>query len=270
MPELPEVETTRRGISPHILNRRITDITVRNPQLRWPVAPELGGLTGQAIQAVGRRGKYLLLTVSNGTLLVHLGMSGSLRICEPQAAMRPHDHIRLAFEHGIELRFHDPRRFGSWLWGGAQPLAHPLLCDLGPEPLSAAFTAEHLHAAARGRRVPIKSLLMDAKVVVGVGNIYANEALFAAGIDPRRPAAQTHYAELQQLCEAIRQILAKAIAQGGTTLRDFLREDGNPGYFRQQLNVYDRTGQQCRRCGAAIHSLRLAQRSTFFCPHCQH
>ena len=269
MPELPEVETTCRGIRPHLAGRRITRVDIRETRLRWPVAPEIGGLAGQRVDSVGRRAKYILLEFSTGTAIVHLGMSGSLRLCGPESAWRRHDHLALALDSGLELRFHDPRRFGCWLWTGGSAPQHALLRGLGPEPLGGAFDGGHLAAACSGRKASIKQTIMDASVVVGVGNIYACEALHAAGIDPRRAAGRVGRARLDRLADSIREVLARSIEQGGTTLRDFLREDGSPGYFRQQLQVYGRTGQPCRACATPVRRVLQGQRSTFFCPRCQ-
>ncbi len=269
MPELPEVETTCRGVRPHLEGRRIAAVLVRERRLRWPVPPEIDGLAGQRVEAVRRRAKYILLHCGRGCAIVHLGMSGSLRLCRPEAPWRPHDHLALVMESGIQLRFHDPRRFGCWLWTAADPLAHPLLRGLGPEPLGDAFTAAHLARCCRGRAAAVKPVIMDARVVVGVGNIYACEALFAAGIDPSRPAGRISRRRLARLVDAIRAVLRRSIGMGGTTLRDFLDERGRPGYFRRQLQVYDRAGQPCRRCGTLIRRVRLGQRSTYYCPRCQ-
>lgn len=269
MPELPEVETTCRGIRPHLTGRKILGAEVRERRLRWPVATEIDALAGQRIQAVERRAKYILLRFADGTAIVHLGMSGSLRLCDWSTAWRKHDHLALLLEGGLQLRFHDPRRFGCWLWTDANPLDHELLHGLGPEPLGGDFNEAHLAAACAGRKAAIKQTIMDARVVVGVGNIYACEALFTARIDPRRAAGRISSGRLGRLAEAIRTVLARSIEQGGTTLRDFLREDGSPGYFRQQLQVYDREGQPCRQCCAPVRRIVIGQRSTYFCPRCQ-
>jgi formamidopyrimidine-DNA glycosylase len=271
MPELPEVETTRRGIAPHVLGQTVTDLVVREPRLRWPVPAELPEkLRGRTIRAVERRGKYLLLhTATTGTLLIHLGMSGSLRVTDPALPPKKHDHLDLVLASGLALRFHDPRRFGCWLWTEDDPCAHPLLAELGPEPLEAGFGGAHLHGRSRGRSVAVKAFIMDSHVVVGVGNIYANEALFRAGIAPHRPAGRVSADRYEKLADAIRAVLAASIEQGGTTLRDFVNEAGNPGYFRQTLQVYDRAGEPCLRCGAAIKRVRLGQRATYWCPRCQ-
>ena len=269
MPELPEVETTRRGIEPHLLGRRVTGLVVREPRLRWPVPAALSKeLPGAPIEAIERRGKYLLFATPRGTLIVHLGMSGSLRVLDANTPPLRHDHLDLLFESRC-LRYHDPRRFGAVLWTREPPAEHPLLRDLGPEPLSGAFDGEWLHRRSRGRSTPVKSLIMDAGVVVGVGNIYANEALFMAGVHPFRRCDRVALERYRLLAEAIREVLSNAIAVGGTTLRDFVREDGRPGYFRQQLQVYGRQGEPCRRCGAPLRQRRLAQRSTFYCAGCQ-
>jgi len=229
----------------------------------------IDGMTGQRVLRVERRAKYLLIRCERGSAIVHLGMSGSLRLCASDVAWRPHDHLALNMEGGLQLRYHDPRRFGCWLWTDDEPLQHPLLKDLGPEPLGAEFTGGHLAGRCQGRKASIKQTIMDGQVVVGVGNIYACEALFAAGIDPRKAAGRVGRAKLERLVDAIRAVLVRSIEQGGTTLRDFLREDGSPGYFRQQLQVYDRAGEPCRACGGPIKRITLGQRSTFFCPYCQ-
>lgn len=270
MPELPEVETTRRGIMPHITGRQITAIHVRQQQLRWPVPSQITTLLpGTTVDSVRRRGKYLLLQTSNGTLLLHLGMSGSLRMVEQGIAFGRHDHVDLCFSHGWILRFTDPRRFGSVLWTGSDPLLHPLLNRLGPEPLSDAFDAAYLHGRSRGRKTPVKHLIMDSHVVPGVGNIYANEALFQAGIDPRRQAGRISLARYVLLVDRIRAVLQQAIDKGGTTLRDFTGSDGRPGYFSQSLAVYGRAGQPCTRCGSELREVRMSGRSTVLCRQCQ-
>jgi formamidopyrimidine-DNA glycosylase len=270
MPELPEVETTRRGIEPHVLNRTVRGVTVRQRRLRWPVPETLErALTGQTIKAVTRRGKYLLLHADTGCVLLHLGMSGSLRLLAPDAPWKKHDHAAIELDSGMSLRLHDPRRFGALLWLTDPPEQHPLLASLGPEPLGNAFNGPYLHTLSRGRRVAVKQFIMDGRIVVGVGNIYANEALFLAGIDPRRAAGRIGPERYERLVAAIRQVLSAAIVQGGTTLRDFANSVGEPGYFRQQLAVYERAGQPCRNCGTPIIGLRLGQRSSYYCPRCQ-
>ncbi len=270
MPELPEVETTRRGIAPHVCGRRIDGLIVRQRRLRWPVPADLGQhLEGRRIDAVGRRGKYLLLSLGTGTLIIHLGMSGSLRILRRPDPPGPHDHIDLLLEDETRLRFTDPRRFGAWLWSAGTAAQHPLLATLGPEPLETGFNAGHLHALARRRRSAVKSFIMNSRVVVGVGNIYANEALFRAGIHPARAAGRISLARYERLVEAIKTVLREAIDQGGTTLRDFVDGEGRPGYFRHNLQVYQRGAQDCPRCGAVIRESRIGQRSSYFCARCQ-
>lgn len=270
MPELPEVETTRRGIAPHVEGHQITALVVRNPNLRWPVPAEMDAqLRGQRLQTIRRRGKYLLFDTSQGSALLHLGMSGSLRIVQRQEPPMAHDHVDICFEHGRCLRLRDPRRFGALLWAGKRPETHKLLHHLGPEPLSADFDIEHLAAACAGRRQAIKTLIMDSKVVVGVGNIYASESLFLAGIHPKRAANRISRQRLALLVEAIKIVLERAIVSGGTTLRDFVDGEGQPGYFQQELNVYGRTGRPCRQCGTPIRQITLGQRSTYYCPACQ-
>lgn len=269
MPELPEVETTRRGIAPHLLGRRIVACNIRDARLRWPVAPELAHtLPGQTIHAVTRRGKYLLLTLDRGELILHLGMSGSLRIVRSDTPPTKFDHVELALASGDCLRLRDPRRFGAFIWTSAAAL-HPLIKDLGPEPLSDAFTGAYLHARARGRSRSIKEFIMDARIVVGVGNIYANEALFEAGIDPARAAGHIATARYGRLANAIGATLTRAIAAGGTTLRDFYGADGAAGYFSHELQVYGRAGAPCPRCARALRQRVIGARSTFFCTACQ-
>jgi formamidopyrimidine-DNA glycosylase len=270
VPELPEVETTRAGIEPYLAGKHIQSVTVRQRALRWPVPDELETiLRGARVQRLWRRGKYLLFDTPRGHLLVHLGMSGSLRITNASEAPRKHDHIDIHLAGGRSLRFHDPRRFGCFLWIEGEPEKHPLLAELGPEPLSADFDAAYLFARSRGRRAPIKQFIMDSQVVVGVGNIYANEALFAAGIAPKRQAGSISAARYAALVESIKQVLSEAIAVGGTTLRDFVGGDGKPGYFQQALRVYGRGGEACHVCGTALKEIRLGQRSTVYCPRCQ-
>ncbi len=270
MPELPEVETTRRGIEPHILDQQVDAVVIRHPRLRWPVPTDLPEqLMGKTLRQVGRRGKYLLLQFDHGCLILHLGMSGSLRILPVSSPPQKHDHFDLVFGHQL-LRLHDPRRFGAVLWTSGPALQHPLLNALGPEPLSADFTADHLYQCSRQRRIAVKTFIMDAKVVVGVGNIYANEALFASGIHPKRSCGRISHQRYQRLTQHIKAILQQAIAQGGTTLNDFTQADGNPGYFAQELQIYGREGQPCRKCGQAIRNRLIAQRSSYYCSRCQH
>jgi formamidopyrimidine-DNA glycosylase len=270
MPELPEVETTRRGVAPAVVGRQIREVIVREPRLRWRVPPELPrAAAGQRVLAVRRRAKYLLFDLERGALILHLGMSGSLRVASAEAPTRLHDHVDIVLDSGMQLRFNDPRRFGSLLWTQEDPLAHPLLAALAPEPLSAAFNGEYLARVARGRSAPIKQLVMNSRIVVGVGNIYASEALFRAGIRPRRAAGRLKRVELDALARQIKAVLKDAIRAGGTTLRDYINAQGAPGYFRQKLYVYERAGEACRRCATPIRSLVQGQRSTYFCPTCQ-
>jgi formamidopyrimidine-DNA glycosylase len=271
MPELPEVETTRCGIEPHLIGHTITTAIVRNRNLRWPIPRDLARqVRQQVIEGIERRGKYLLVRLSTGSLILHLGMSGSLRILDCSTPPDKHDHVDLVLENGQCLRLRDPRRFGALLFTRREPLHHKLLRGLGPEPLGQAFDGRYLFNTARGRKIAVKSFLMDSKVVVGIGNIYANEALFLAGIHPKRAAGRISLERYQQLAAAIRQVLRAAIRAGGTTLRDFTAENGRPGYFSQKLKVYGRTGEPCPVCGTLIRHLILGQRSTYYCPHCQH
>ncbi|MFO8025118.1 bifunctional DNA-formamidopyrimidine glycosylase/DNA-(apurinic or apyrimidinic site) lyase [Thiohalophilus sp.] len=270
MPELPEVETTRRGIAPHLQGRQVREVIVRQRQLRWPIPRNLNALLqGQTIQHIDRRGKYLLLGMDTGTLILHLGMSGSLRILPATTPPEKHDHLDIVLDNEQCLRLRDPRRFGAVLWSREDPLQHKLLKTLGPEPLSEAFTGDYLWQRSRGRKLAIKSFVMDSKIVTGVGNIYANEALFLAGIHPQRAAGRISRERYQQLVEAIKQVLAAAIRQGGTTLRDFTASDGNPGYFRQQLQVYEREHEPCHQCGQALRQRIIGQRSSYYCSRCQ-
>ena len=269
MPELPEVETVRLGLSPHLRGRRILGARLRETRLRWPVDADLAArLRDRTIVELSRRGKYLLLRLDRGWLICHLGMSGSLRLVDADAAPEKHDHIDLLLEHGLALRYCDPRRFGAMLWS-ADALAHPLLAHLGIEPLGDDFDGARLYALCRGRTISIKTLLMDARVLVGVGNIYANESLFHAGIDPRLAAGRLTRPRCARLADAIRDTLTRAIAAGGSTLRDFVDGAGRPGYFQQTYFVYGRTGQPCLNCGAPIRHATQNARSTFFCPRCQ-
>ncbi len=270
MPELPEVETTRRGIAPAIEGHRIGALVLRSRRLRWPVPRQLPArLAGAQIQALRRRAKYLLLDTDRGTALIHLGMSGSLRLIFGEEAPKKHEHFDIVIENGPILRFHDPRRFGSLLWAGARPERHPLLRALGPEPLGSEFDGDYLYAVSRGRRVSIKPFLMNGRIVVGVGNIYASEALFRAGIHPRRPAGRISRLRLTALATATREVLQASLRAGGTTLRDFYGGDGRPGYFAQRLLVYAQAGAPCPRCGAAIRQEVIGQRASYFCPCCQ-
>lgn len=269
MPELPEVETTRSGIEPHVIGREISGVVIRQPQLRWPVPEqELRELEGLSIKKVVRRGKYILLNTDLGSILIHLGMSGSLRVISDERSALKHDHVDIQFSHGVLLRYTDPRRFGAILW---QPKGqtHERIASLGPEPLSEQFDGCYLHQQCRGRSVTIKQFIMNSKVVVGVGNIYANEALFQAGIDPRKSAGRISEKRLVLLAQRIKSVLSSAIQQGGTTLKDFVDSDGKPGYFQQSLNVYGRGGEPCLACGRILNEVRLGQRSTVFCNDCQ-
>jgi formamidopyrimidine-DNA glycosylase len=270
MPELPEVETTRRGLEELLVGRTVITVHVHNPALRWPVPHGLAKvLAGRRVLAIGRRSKYLLVQCDGGTLIIHLGMTGHLRVVPAAEALRKHDHVELRLDDGRALRFNDSRRFGAVIWTPDDPAEHPLLKNLGPEPFAAGFTADYLARRAQGRRIAVKPLLMDAGMVVGVGNIYASEALFRAGIDPRRPAGKISRPAFQRLVTAVRAVLDEAIAAGGTTIRDFANSDGEPGYFRINLRVYGRTGAPCVVCGAPVRQVRLGQRSTYFCPKCQ-
>ncbi|HSD54784.1 MAG TPA: bifunctional DNA-formamidopyrimidine glycosylase/DNA-(apurinic or apyrimidinic site) lyase [Burkholderiales bacterium] len=270
MPELPEVETTRRGIRGALRGRTIAALVLREPRLRWRVDRRLPAtLAGQRIRDVRRRAKYLIVDADDGSLILHLGMSGSLRVLDPSTPLRAHDHYDLLLDSGRCLRFNDPRRFGSLHWAQGDPTHHPLLAALGPEPLSCAFSVDYLAQRARGRRVAIKQFLMDQRIVVGVGNIYASEALFRAGVHPRRAAGRVSRARLGALVDGVRAVLRDAIRAGGTTLRDYVAADGSPGYFRQRLYVYERTGQPCRRCRTPVRQLLQGQRSTYYCPRCQ-
>lgn len=269
MPELPEVETTLRGIEPALLGHVIEQVVVRNPALRWPVPEAVQQANGRTVTALRRRAKYLLIECGNGGLLSHLGMSGSLRICRSEDAPRKHDHFDLVMTSGSCVRFHDPRRFGALLWWDPPEAGHPLLADLGPEPLNEAFDGAYLYLRSRGLRVAVKNFIMNGKVVVGVGNIYASEALFMAGIHPSRPAGRISRARYDALTACIKEVLAHAIERGGTTLRDFLSSSGEPGYFAQELLIYDREGDPCFQCGGAIRRKVIGQRSSFFCTNCQ-
>jgi formamidopyrimidine-DNA glycosylase len=270
MPELPEVETTRRGISPHVTGVEVMEVIIRRRDLRQPISDDIDQIDGRTILGVRRRSKYLLLEIDDGSqVLIHLGMSGSLRVISPSDPWKKHDHVGISLGNGKQLRFHDPRRFGIVLRLTGDPMSHPLLSHLGPEPLEENFHMAHLHAACAKRSAAIKLVIMDASTVVGVGNIYASEALFRAGIRPRTPAKKLTRPRLAKLVESIRAVLTDSIEEGGTTLRDFLNSDGEPGYFRQRLFVYERKGEPCRNCGRAIRHEVLGQRSTYWCPACQ-
>jgi formamidopyrimidine-DNA glycosylase len=269
MPELPEVETTLRGIQPYLLNQHVARVVVRDPRLRWPVPADVAKAEGQQFVSLQRRGKYLLLKLSRGGLLVHLGMSGSLRILQEPAPPQKHDHVDVELQNGVCLRFNDPRRFGAFLWVDGEMQMHELLKNLGPEPLSAGFTPDYLYQRSRDRNVAVKNFIMNGHIVVGVGNIYASEALFMAGIHPQRAAGRVSRQRYISLVAAIRDVLDRAIRRGGTTLRDFVNSDGAPGYFAQELLVYDRAGSDCFQCGAPIRQKVIGQRSSYYCPACQ-
>lgn len=270
MPELPEVETSRRGIAPWVEHQEVRRVIVRDRRLRWPVPVDIDRqLPGQEIRSVSRRAKYLLFDTAAGTAMLHLGMSGSVRIIDEDEPAGKHDHVDICFLSGKALRFRDPRRFGSLLWT-KNPLEHALIRDLGPEPLSADFDGEYLWQKSRGRKVSIKQFIMNAVIVVGVGNIYASEALFMARIHPKRAAGRISRERMSQLSDAIKSVLDLAIRAGGTTLRDFHGGDGEPGYFRQQLDAYGRDGLPCTVCKRPIKAIVLGQRSTFYCTRCQH
>lgn len=270
MPELPEVETTRRGIEPHLLGRSVVVVTLRAAKLRFPLEQSLcKALPGRSFKAVVRRGKYLLLTMDGGTLLIHLGMSGHLHLSAPGSPAGKHDHFELALDNGNLLRLNDPRKFGTVLWLEGDPGSHPLLAGLGPEPFEDGFSAEYLYAISQKRSVAVKLLLMNSRLVVGVGNIYANEALFQAGIAPERPAGSLTPVECGRLVVAVKKVLAEAIHRGGTSLRDYVDVDGNPGYFGLNQMVYGRAGAGCLVCGTPLLQSRLGGRATCWCPHCQ-
>jgi formamidopyrimidine-DNA glycosylase len=271
MPELPEVETTRRGIAAALIGRRAIDVSVRERRLRWPIDGHFeAAIRHQTVRRVERRAKYILIVFDRGTLILHLGMSGSLRMVDANVPPRTHDHWDICLDSGKVLRFHDPRRFGSAHWTESDPLLHPLLAKLAPEPLSDAFDAEYLFRATRKRAVAIKQFIMNSQLVVGVGNIYASEALFRAGIAPRSAARRITRPRAQALVQAIKDVLTEAIEIGGTTLRDYVNADGVPGYFRQQLFVYERAGEACRVCKAPVKQFVQGQRSTYWCAICQH
>ncbi len=270
MPELPEVETTLRGLAPHLTGQRITDAVIRNSRLRWPIPKNLRRLLrGQTIHSIRRRAKYLLIECGSGTLILHLGMSGSLRILPAGAAAEKHDHFDLLIANGLLMRLRDPRRFGAVLWHEGDPAQHPLLAPLGVEPLENEFDAAYLHRATHKRNAAIKLVIMDSHVIAGVGNIYASEALFRAGIRPQRAANKLSLARCSRLVLAIREILGEAIRLGGSSLRDYVGSNGDPGYFQQHYWVYGRAGEPCRACGAIIKQIRQGQRSSFYCPNCQ-
>ena len=270
MPELPEVETTRIGIAPHVLGQTVKNVIIRDSRLRWPIPKQLRKtLTGTSVCKLSRRAKYLLFHTERGCMIVHLGMSGSLRILASDIPVEKHDHVDFIFESGFCLRFRDPRRFGCILWTENDPLQHDLLSGLGPEPLGDDLDGDYLFQKSRKRKQSIKTFIMDSHTIVGVGNIYANEALFAAGIHPKRKAGRITRDQYGKLATSIKAVLNKALAKGGTTLRDFVNGLGEPGYFRINLQVYDRAGEPCYKCKSPIRVKRIGQRSAFFCPVCQ-
>jgi formamidopyrimidine-DNA glycosylase len=268
LPELPEVETTRKGIEPFLAGQSILRIEVRNSKLRWPVSEEINAIRQLYVEAVLRRGKYIIMQFRHGSLLVHLGMSGSMRIEQAKTPLKTHDHVVFQLSEEKQIRFNDPRRFGSVLWTEDWQ-RHPLIASLGPEPLSESFNAEYLYGLAKQRSLPVKQFIMNSHIVVGVGNIYANEALFLAGIHPNRKVNRISSLRFADLVCKIKQVLTKAIEQGGTTLRDFIGSDGKPGYFQQQLFVYGRAGEPCKQCAHPLKEIRMNARSTVFCPDCQ-
>lgn len=268
MPELPEVEVSRMGIEPHIDQQNVKRVVIRNPNLRWPIPEEVKKLEGQIIRAVKRRAKYLLLECDEGTAILHLGMSGKIRVIDKSVPVIKHDHVDIEFEHGKVLRLNDPRRFGAFLWQAPNE-QHELLTKLGPEPLTDEFTEDLLFERSRGKTGPVKNFIMDNHVVVGVGNIYANESLFKSGIDPRRPAGKISKARYRVLTQHIKETLAAAIKQGGTTLKDFTQSDGKPGYFAQELLVYGRAGEPCVQCEKPLVEVKIGQRASVFCKQCQ-
>lgn len=270
MPELPEVETTLQGIKPHVLGQTITHLDIRHPHLRWPIPPHLKKLlTGKTIRGLTRRGKYILIQFDHGTVLLHLGMSGRLRVLTEPLAADKHDHVDIHFSNDCILRYTDPRRFGAILWTAENPLDHPLLAHIGPEPLTSDFNGQHLWTLARKRKAPVKAFIMDSRIVAGVGNIYATEALFQAGIRPQKAAGSISLEKYEKLALAIKKILKQAISKGGTTLKDFMKSDGQPGYFSIELQVYGRANKPCVQCHTTLKSTRTGQRSTVYCPQCQ-
>lgn len=270
MPELPEVETTRRGVEPHVVGRRVVAVAVHDRRLRWPVPASLKReLPGRKIESVMRRAKYLLFDCGDRHLLIHLGMSGRLRILPKDAPLTAHDHLDILFDHGRRLRLNDPRRFGCALWLKTPPQQHALLKNLGPEPFAPEFNGDYLFAKSRSRSAPVKNFLMDGRIVVGVGNIYASEGLFVAGIHPKRAAGRVTRTQYAKLADAVRRVLEEAIRAGGTTLRDYADVNGDSGYFQLQLRVYDRAGEPCLKCRAPVCQAVIGQRSSYFCPRCQ-
>jgi formamidopyrimidine-DNA glycosylase len=271
MPELPEVETTRIGIAPYVLGETVGDVIIRDGRLRWPVPGQFRKtFTGATIRKLSRRGKYLLFHTDRGCMILHLGMSGSLRILTFDTPAEKHDHVDVVFASGSRLRFRDPRRFGCILWTTEDPALHPLLSGLGPEPLDNELNGDYLFRKSRNRVQSVKTFIMDSRIVVGVGNIYANESLFASGIHPKRKAGRITKERYEKLSASIKKVLKQALGKGGTTLRDFVNGQGEPGYFRHELQVYDRANEPCVKCRSPVKVSRLGQRSTFYCSHCQH
>jgi len=270
MPELPEVETTLRGIEPHIIDQQVRQIIVRQPRLRWPIEPSIQQLLGSTIIRCERRAKYIIMQTSNGALIWHLGMSGSMRILQHGEIAEKHDHVDILFGNKLLLRYTDPRRFGACIHVDSDPFQHKLLTQLGPEPLHDQFNTDYIFQLSRAKNTSIKQFIMDSHVVCGVGNIYACEALFKSGIHPKRKAGNISKKRYSSLVNSIKDILEKAIAQGGTTLKDFIQSDGKPGYFKQHLNVYGRKYDTCYHCENIIKTIKQAQRTTFYCGHCQH
>jgi len=270
MPELPEVQTTLAGISPYLVGQKIKGVTVRVPKLRWPIPHNLAALLKDAtIASIARRAKYLLFSTQKGTLIVHLGMSGRLQILKAFVPTEKHDHVDITLKNGTVMRYTDPRRFGAFLWTVNHPLSHPLLKALGPEPLQKSFNGQYLWQRATSKKISVKVFIMDSKVVVGVGNIYAAESLFDAKINPNRPAQSLSLDDCARLCVSIKKVLRAAIKKGGTTLKDFLGSDGSKGYFSLKLKVYGRGNLPCVTCFEALTESRLGQRSTAYCQHCQ-
>ncbi|MEZ8825318.1 bifunctional DNA-formamidopyrimidine glycosylase/DNA-(apurinic or apyrimidinic site) lyase [Vibrio amylolyticus] len=268
MPELPEVEVSRMGITPHLVGQTIQSFTFRTPKLRWDIPQELKQMEGEVIRSISRRAKYLIIETDVGSALVHLGMSGSLRVLDADFEPSKHDHVDLKLTNGKVLRYNDPRRFGCWLWVNKGE-SHKVLENIGPEPLMDEFNVDTMFERAKGKRVTVKQFIMDNKNVVGVGNIYACESLFSAKIHPTRQVGKVLKREWGVLVPEIKQVLAKAIEQGGTTLKDFAQADGKPGYFAQELQVYGRAGKKCPTCHSLIEELKIGQRNTFFCSNCQ-
>ncbi len=270
MPELPEVETTLKGISPHICKHTVSKVDVYQSSLRWPINVDLQKtIANKTLLDIQRRSKYLLFIFSDGGLIIHLGMSGSLRLTKGETELRKHDHVVVKFDNQYELRFHDPRRFGCVLWQGGDVYEHPLLQKLGPEPLTEDFHTDTLFKASRKRKVAVKNFIMNSQIVVGVGNIYASESLFMSGIRPTRAAGKVTHKEYAALTKNIKTVLERSIKQGGTTLRDFVNGNGEPGYFQQSLLVYGREGEACKTCSTVIKQKTIGQRSSFYCPTCQ-